>query len=238
LAARGVSVLACGAIVAIAGGVIVHAALTRALAGREAFRRWDRPSGAAVGAAEGVLLSLVLAWGALVLGPVAQARSRADSRGGLPALVADASRLVRDSWLGRAATALMPGGQSRLLALLADFVAVANDQAALAEFVNSAAMGRVRDLPSVTHAITVLADDPQIGPLLERGSIDAPGVIAVLNSPTLLTLLDTTTLAGDVAPLMGDIELALVRARALVGTARAADADTDGTGGDRGEGLP
>lgn len=146
---------------------------------------------------------------------------------------------VRESALGSVAIATNPTAASPIVQLLEDFVAVSNDEEAMEHFVSSEPLQRLKNLPSVGEAIRRLEADPELTGLIKSPSTSPPAantpsgkaplddrdppvqisgetVRAILGSDTLLKILDETTVVQDLAPMAGDIGMALREAKQIV----------------------
>lgn len=216
LAARGAAAALAGIVLTAAVWIPAAVALAK-LRSHDLWRTWqpwDHWAGAAIGAAECALLALLACWGLRILGPVQTIQSGA---GSAPGLLARSAASLGRTPLGRLADATSPVASSSLLALLDDFVAVARDPEAMASFLESDTMTRVRALPSVQDALRRLGDDPGLKGLGEGTTpLDADAVLRVLQSPAVLDVLDHTTIASDLAGEGEAMREALHRARALV----------------------
>ncbi|MBM4107752.1 MAG: hypothetical protein FJ255_02900 [Phycisphaerae bacterium] len=222
---RAVAMLIGGGVVAVALGAGLSALGGRLLASRAAWGRWDRRAGAAAGAAYGAALCLVVSWGLAWAEPIAGARLDAEALGGRPAPwaargIARAAGAMRRSPLAGFVDATNPMQGSDLLALAADFVAVSRDPAAMEWFMGSDAMRRAAELESVRAGLAAVRGDAALSFLFEDGEVSVPDLVAVLNSETLLGVIDRTPVLGDLGPHAGAMAAALREARARVGPPR------------------
>lgn len=218
---RVASALAAGTIVAVTAGAAAGRLGGRFVAARPTLRRVDRWAGAAVGAGCAAMLALVLSWFTLAADPIARAQIEWEDAGGPhapPAArpIARSARAIRDSPLGGIVESTSPLRQADLFALAADFVAVARDPEAMAFFMESEAMRRVSELPSVRGGLDAVRSDPALSGLFDDGEVSVGDVVTVLNSPTLLRVLDTTPVVAELSPHADDLALALRQARSRV----------------------
>ncbi len=212
--------LAAAAVLCVVGGLAGLAA--RKLSQRKPeWQSWDRVAGGVLGGIEGVLLALLALWIPLALAPVAQNRLEADAREDRPesALAASLMRLNRevgDSALGALARATNPFSESELLGLAEDFAAVSRHPPAMEYFLSTPVMVAVAELPSVTRGIEAVKNDRSLAPYFERGEASVGAIRAVMDSPTLLRVLDETSILSDLSPRMKDLVAAVREAKALI----------------------
>ena len=215
--------------------VLVAGTLVLGLVSRRIFRKGrrgmtDRSIGGAIGLAEGVFLGLVALWALLAIEPVAQ--SRAASAEPAPAFTAretpepsaDASgralarrvlavtESVRGSAFGRFAQGANPFGETPVVRMADDYLIVVRDPDALAWFLESDAVRRFKETPSVQEAIETLRNDPRARRAIENG-LDRGGLRSILESDEALRILDESSVVRDIEPLIDDLRAALDEAR-------------------------
>lgn len=214
-------------VVAVGLGLILAGWVAGALLGRRALRRWPRLrawnhlGGGALGVAEGCLLALMLLWAPLAMEPIARMRLADDAQAGRgpdPASdrVVRYAQAVRDSGVGALAESTNPLPALDLLRLAADFAAVARDRAALDHFVASDPMRTLQALDSVKEAMRRMEAAPELRTILDDDGVQAADVLALLASPTILAIMDETTILADIRPLAEPLAAAIVEARAQI----------------------
>lgn len=217
LSGRLVSILVAGVLLAVLASFLLDHFLGRRLRERPAAARWDRWVGSGLGAAQGLLLVFVVLWGVLSLEPVAAARMTTPPAGRdtgaddpTAARIAALAGAVHDSFLGRAAEAVNPVADSRVVTLPNKCVQLLGDPEALRRFNDHPAIRRVRDRPAVREVLAVLAQDPQIQEVLasEEG-ISRRDLAVLLNNPKLLEAIDHSDVMGELSPIADDIERAV-----------------------------
>ena len=219
LAARGVSVLICGVLVLAVVSLSLRAVSRRVLKAHVVARLADRVLGAGAGFLQGLLVAVLLLWVPLSLEPVLvtspapapDGASKPENPG--VRLVRRWSEEVRESSLAPVARATNPLPDARWLTLLRDFALVSRDKDAMASLMNSEAMKKIAELPSVKSAIAQIKADPTLAPLVERsGPVSEQDVLNVLNSPTVLKVLDESQIVQEFSPLAPELEKALEEA--------------------------
>lgn len=182
---------------------------------RHTLRAANRYLGAGIGIVEGCLLAFMLLWAPLTLEPIARAKDSA-----APGQDANASRVlrwaekVRGSALGGIADSTNPIAANPIFNLASDFSVVANDDAALTHFIESPAVQRLRDLPSLRQTIEKLEKDPQLAGIGEAKSVTPEMIMSMFNSPALLDAMDNTTILQDLRPAAAEIAQAIQDAKA------------------------
>lgn len=216
--------------VVIVGAVAVPASVVarRFMKSRPDLERHNSIAGAVLGAGEGLLLCMFVLWGMLALEPIAEGRLAADRMAAeaegeiayespLARGVAAAGRAVRESSLGSIARASSPLAGSRYLGIAADFAEVCRDEAAYEHLMASAVIGRIRAMPSITRALDEFHADAELTGLFERDGVTTDTLRAVMDSPTVLRILDTTTAAADIEPLAEELIAAIADAKTRIG---------------------
>lgn len=220
IANRVVAIVVAGTLVTGVFG-LVASRLTRAfLKGRPNLRAANRYAGAAFGLVEGVFLSLLLVWTVLAIGPMAKAQvaaSQATPRGPSNPTAERVARLhdaVERSSLAAIAGSTNPLGDAELVQLASDFSEVMGDEEARRALLESEALKNIQALASVRGAIERVRQDPQLGTLAQDRALSGEDVQRFLNSPTVLDILDHSTIVDDVRPFAPDLALAIREAKA------------------------
>lgn len=213
------------ALVGIGGGRVIK----KPIAARPGLKRWNFIAGAGLGLVEGFILALGLMWAVLALEPIAANQVAASQ----DPIAADeqsarfqpnpmAERLVKiagevhDSSLGGLAETTNPIEGSRLLSIMQDFAAISRDPEAVRAFVESDVMKEIAEFPSVQRAKELIDQDPQLGSLAGAQGVSVSTIRQILESPTLLRILDETRVVQDVTPMAGRLEEAIRQARQRV----------------------
>lgn len=210
------------AVVGVGGGMVVK----RVLKDKAAWKRWNPFAGAALGAVEGVMLGLGMMWAVLAIAPIASDQVAhpgvsAEDGSALP-MNQRAERLVRfaedvrGSALGGIAETTNPIEGSRLMKIMQDFAAISKDPEAVRAFVDSEAMKRIANMPSIQRAKEMIDKDPQLGSLVSAQGMSVSSLRLILESDTLLKILDETGVVGDVTPMAAQLEAAVQEARKKV----------------------
>jgi uncharacterized membrane protein required for colicin V production len=200
----------------------------RKLKERPKWKIWDRYAGAGLGLAEGCLLAMLILWGVSALEPVARTRSMSEqeelallrgdapdtapsapARASLSELVIEFSDDTRKSFLGPVVRATNPLPDTRLLALAGDFAAISQDEEALGELLSSEAMVAIDQMQSVQSAMERIKADPELATLFDAGGVTPQALRAFFDSPTMLDILDNTSVIDDVSPLAARLEKAV-----------------------------
>lgn len=227
---RLLSIAVTGLVIVSVCGVGLSIVAKRQMKKHPAWRAFDPYVGAALGLAEGSLLAMFLLWTPLALEPIAAARLESDRAAAIgdgespeayenpvARAVLSLSGRVRDSGIGGFAEETNPFSNSRWLTLASDFAAVCRDPAAYGRLMNSHAMQRLRNLPSITAAMNEVQQDGELTELFKTRGVSTGTIRAVMDSPTILHVLDTTTAASDLAPLADDLIAAIREAKTYIG---------------------
>lgn len=212
-------------LVGIGGGRIIKSLIND----RPAWKRWNSMAGAGLGLVEGIILGMGLMWAVLALEPIAANQVAAaedplsddeeDARARANPMAERIVRLagdVHDSSLGGLAETTNPIEGSRLLSIMQDFAAISRDPDAVRTFVESDVMEQIAALPSIQRAKELIEQDPQLGSLATPEGVSVSTIRLILESPTLLRILDETRVVADVTPMAGRLEAAIREARARV----------------------
>ncbi len=222
IANRVVSIIVAAALVTGLFALVASRLARAFLAQRPNLRAANRYAGAVLGLFEGAFLSLLLMWTILALGPVAKAQLAASqARAGAPVspTTERLSRLhdaVGQSAAGALAESTNPLGDAELVRLASDFAEVMGDEEARRRLLESEPLGRIQELPSVAAAIERVKHDPELSSLADDRAITADDVNRFLNSPTILDILDRTSIVEDVRPLAPDLARAVREAKASI----------------------
>lgn len=213
----------------------------RALRTQTRARAWDRGAGAGLGFLEGALIGTAVLWLVIALEPLAAAtlvRAEHAARFGGPAPPAAGELVARNivafadqarrSAVGEAASGVLPSEELRLVRVMNDFAIVSQDRRAMQSFLESDAMKRLRDLPSVQKAGEIMQSDPAVEAMIEKGEVTSADLRELLGSGAVLRALDSTRIVSEAGPLVPDIEEALLDAKAKID---ASGARTAGEGG-------
>ncbi len=213
---RVISIAICALANVVVMTVILQVVIGRLQKRKPQWKRYDRLIGSGLGLLEGTVLGFLLIWTVLSLEPIATtslaqttAPDGATTANPVSRQVVAMAQAARDSTVGRLADAINPLDEMRLITLFANGLVVINDPVARQAFVNHPAIEGIRQRPSVQQAMRMLADDPKISLILETGSMTGENLRAILDSPTLLAILDQTDLVAELSPLAGEIEQAI-----------------------------
>lgn len=182
----------------------------------------DKFAGGGIGLVEGCFLGLIVLWVPLAMEPVArgqigQSDPEAEGRATNPVAeaVVNFAEQVKESSLGGVAESTNPMEGAKIFALTGDFALVMRHRRAREHFVNSDAMRKIRETPSVREAIATLEQDPELGAMIRAGNYGPEFVRGVLTSRSLVEALDGTTIVRDLTPIVGEIEKALQEAKQI-----------------------
>jgi hypothetical protein len=229
---RLVSIAIVGLLNVLVVTVILQIVIGRLRKRKPDWERYDRLIGSGLGLVEGALLGLVLIWSVLSLEPIAttslavtqepdrppsravtQEADRPASTNPVSERVVTVTEAVRQSTVGRVADAINPLDEMRLITLFQNSLVVINDPAAREAFVGDPAIEGIRQRPSVQRAMDMLMADPEIRLILEsEDGITGDDLRTLLDSPTLLSVLDDTDLVEELSPIAGEIEQAIEEA--------------------------
>ncbi len=209
---RLISIAIMAVVLTAAAAVALKIVIGRVFKDRPSWGRYDRYVGSGLGLVEGAMLGLMVIWAVLAVQPMA-ASSKA-ATGDQPNTGADQvlamGDAIRDSNIGRLADAVNPLSEMRLIALLQDALRVLNDPVARSRFVEHPAMKSIGDRPAVKEAMDMFKADPQINAVIDSaGSITREQIRAILDSPTLLKVLDETDIVDVMMPMADDLEKAI-----------------------------
>jgi len=206
---RFISIAVVAVVTIIAVAIASQVALSRVKDKLGPWTRHDRAIGAGLGLAEGGLLGFLMLWAVFSREPVAVTSLSGQERNPISEGVLAAADSARRSVVGRAADAMNPFDEMRMITLFKNALIVLNDPGASAAFVNHPAVEAIRNRESVQQAMATLSADPEIGLILESGEMSADQLRVVLDSDAVLSILDDGRLVADLRPMIGDLSAAL-----------------------------
>ncbi|MAE64746.1 MAG: hypothetical protein CMJ18_10810 [Phycisphaeraceae bacterium] len=207
---RLISVAIVSAIIVAAVAAALHFAVARLSRDHPEWKPFDRGMGLGMGTLEGLLVGLLIIWSVLVLEPVAATSLQASPDNKVAAQVVRLAEAARESVVGRLAGAVNPLDDMRLFGLFQKALVVLNDPDARTEFLRDPAMERVQNMSSVEQALDRFSKDPEIARITqEEGQITAGQLKKLLDSPTVLEILDETGVVEDLTPIADEIEKAI-----------------------------
>lgn len=214
LRARLIAIMVAGLVVIVVVSVAVNFAMKAWVKRQPGVKRWDRWAGLGLGGLEGLLIALLVVWVPLTLEPVAKAIVESGGGDDTTRRILSAAEGVRGSALGGIATSTNPLAENDLMKLAGDFAVISRDQAKLERFMATDAMKRIQALPSINQAIDMIEKDPELRQLTEGGrGVSVQAIFKILDNPTVLKVLDQTTVVADLTPLAGDLQAAVKQTR-------------------------
>jgi hypothetical protein len=179
----------------------------------------DKPLGAVIGSLQGTLLGFLVLWSILAIQPVAATAVAVRQPGAAENRAAvkfvELGESVRQSLVGHVAETVNPMSDLRLLTLLQKALRVLNDPAARDKMARHEAIAAIKDLPSVKQAAEMIKADQRLMAMLSaEDGVSADELREILDSPTILKILDETSIAADVGPMSDRIEEAIDAAAA------------------------
>ncbi len=193
----------------------------RALKKKESIAKFDKLAGAALGLVEGSLIGLMVLWVPLALEPVASAQLAALEAGETTQPNPAAQRVlafakqVRGSAMGDFVESTNPAQGSHLMTLANDAAAIARDPERFEHMLDHDAIVRLQELDSFKEAMDMLNSDPELWSLFDSGEIDSQAIRQLANSPTMLRIIDETSLVDDIGPLIEGLNDAIAQAAAI-----------------------
>jgi hypothetical protein len=213
---RMISIVITGLIVIAAVTAGLQVVIKKWMAARPHLRPYDRPLGACLGVFEGTLLGFLMIWSLLSLEPVAATGVAAahSSPDAVPNPAAErvvaVAESARESFIGRIADAVNPMKNMRLMTLFQRVLVVLNDPKARDAFVKHEAIVGIQERPSVKQAMEMLKQDPAVMEIIKnQQGITGEDLRRILDSPTVLKIVDETPLITDVGPMTDQIEKAI-----------------------------
>ena len=134
-----------------------------------------------------------------------------EQRSGNPTadLIVALAKDSHDSIVGQVAGAVNPLDHLQLLTLIHKFLVILNDPVARNAFVSHPSIQGITTYESVQQAMKMMQSDPQLGPIIESGSLSRADVYTIMSNQTILKILDETSLLDDLTPLAHEIEGAI-----------------------------
>lgn len=211
----------------IAGRIVKH---------RPEWFALNRYVGGGIGALEGLLLALCIVWIPTAVRPVAAVRSAAEADERIyDAMVEGSYKLgdqapkaarpsladwllaradeVDDSMLGRAVNNANPLSTTQILDVAEDYLAVLRDEDAANMLQQTQAWQRMLALPSVTQAREVVQQDESLRQVFETEGFNISALRVLLDSPTVLKVMDETNIRAELEPLAPELIAAIKQAR-------------------------
>ena len=215
---RMASIATCGLVIFILTSIALSLPLKRLIKRNPSIQRLDKVGGIGIGLIEGIILALGFVWTPLALEPIAsmQTSENATTIDGRPAPPNPlAERVIwlanksRESAIGRSVGSVNPVASARPLTMTNDFLHLAQDERALRRFSESPEAENLRSMESVQRAIEILESDQELMQRIQEEGA-SPGVIQdLLESPTVLRILDETTIVSDLTSSMEDLQGAM-----------------------------
>jgi hypothetical protein len=207
----------------------------RFLKNHQAWKRWDSPAGAALGAIEGSILAMLVFWVPLALAPVAKSQLEAaatrqqpqhaadndannepDSSQALASSIVQFSQAVESSSMGAVAQATNPVPGTQIMVLASDFAEVTRDPAAMDHLLNSPVLKEIQEMPSLVRAMERIREDPQLSQLVDSRGVSVDTIRTVLASNVFLDILDSTSVIADLMPKAEQLATAIAEAKATI----------------------
>lgn len=211
---RVISILIMGTVVLILVSTGLQFVVRSVVKQNPHWKRHDRLAGAGLGLVEGVLLGLVMIWTVLALAPiaetsVAQFEERGEPPNQLATAIANLADSAQGSAIGNLAASMNPL-DNRLIELLHKGLVMLNHPEARKAFLQHPAIEAIQHRPAVEDALSRFASDAEIMAIVEsEDGITGAGMRTILDSPTLLGILDETTVLEELSPIADDIEQAI-----------------------------
>ncbi len=213
---RVISIAVCALVNVVVVTIILQVVIGRLQKLRPQWKPYDRLIGSGLGLLEGIVLGLLLIWTVLSLEPIATVSlaqtEMPDGSGAsnpVSQKVVAMAQKTRDSVIGKIADAINPLDELRLITLFEKGLIVINEPGPREAFLNHPSIAGIKDGPSARQAMEMLAQDPEISLILEAGAISGDSLRAILNSPTILEILEETDLVAELLPLADEIEQAI-----------------------------
>lgn len=228
LVKRGISI-GCVALALMALGGLAGRLILRSVAAQDSvWRRRNTLVGGVIGFVQGVALVIGLAWAVISVLPIAAAQAasrRAESsprdmyvRGRVgDGMVLGLGEDLLSTLVGRIAAATNPLTDLRALALAEAFAEVSRDPYALKWLLASEPMVKLRTFESYNTAAVYANGDVELMGFVTGEGVDAATVASLVYNDTILMILDKTTIAADIEPLVPALERAVMQARDQIG---------------------
>ena len=196
----------------------------------------NRYIGAGLGGIEGLLLAVCLVWIPTAIRPVAAMRVAAEQderiydamaagtyKYGDPAPPAESKSLadwllarandVDNSAVGSTVNAANPMSSSQILDVAEDYLAVLRDEDATNALQASDVWKEMLAMPSVAQARGVVEADPSLQQVFEQEGFNISALRALLDSPTVLKVMDETDIRAELEPLAPRLIASIKQAR-------------------------
>ena len=217
---RMVSIAMLALIIVVVVTIALQVVIGRVVKKKPQWKRYDKLIGSGLGLAEGTLLGFLLIWAVLSLEPIAVTSlaqtgepQNATRPNPVSQKIVALAKVARESSVGQIADAVNPLDEMRLITMFENGLIVLNDPAIREAFVTHPTIEGLRQRPAVQQALEMLAADPKINQIIEsEGSISGEELRAILDSPTILDILDETNLVGELSPIVEEIERAIEQA--------------------------
>ncbi|MFG0256656.1 MAG: hypothetical protein ACF8GE_02015, partial [Phycisphaerales bacterium JB043] len=212
---RMASIGASGFLVFVIVSMALSIPLQRTLKNRPSWQRADKIGGIGIGLIEGLIFALGFIWVPQALEPIAsmQTSSDATQATGTPNPLAEKvvwlAQRSRESSIGRGVGSINPVSSARPLTMADDFLRLTRDEEALRRFNESDIAQEIRSLPSVEQALTILESDPALMSRIEEEGASPDVIRDLLESPTVLRVLDETTLVADLSASVEGLQQAM-----------------------------
>jgi hypothetical protein len=215
---RVASVGAGGLVIFVIISIAISIPLQRLIKRNPSIQRVDRVGGLALGLVEGVILALGFVWTPLALEPIASMQTAdgattIDGKQMPPNPLAERviwlANKSRESAIGRSVGAINPVASARPLTMANDFLHLAQDERALQRFNESTEAENLRSLQSVQQAMEILESDQDLMQRIQEEGASPDVVRDLLESPTVLRILDETTILSDLTRSMESLQLAM-----------------------------
>lgn len=231
---RFTSIAAAALLITILCTLIISLITRRFLKNHQAWKRWDSPAGAALGAIEGSILAMLVFWVPLALAPVAKSqleaaasRQQAAHAAGethddepasqaLATSIVQFSESVESSAMGAVAQATNPVPGTQIMVLASDFAEVTRDPHAMDHLLNSPVLKDIQEMPSLVRAMERIREDPQLSQLVDSRGVSVDTIRTVLASNVFLDILDSTSVIADLMPKAEQLAAAIAEAKATI----------------------
>lgn len=207
-------------IITIALAAVIGTLARKWLKKRPKWAAANKYVGAGLGLVEGSFIAALLFWAILMLEPIAQSQLATAEPNSNPVAqrVVAAAATARASTFAPLAQATNPLPDMDLVALIGDFAAITSHPDAREHFLNSSAIRKLQDLPSLKSALEEVKNDPDLSGLVGDEGATADDVYKFLNCPTILRIIDKGDATRDLQPLVEELKAAIQEAKAKINT--------------------
>lgn len=232
---RFISIAAAALLITILCTIIISLITRRFLKDHQAWKRWDSPAGAALGAIEGSILAMLVFWVPLALAPIAQSQLEAaasrqhaphaagESQDDEPApaqalatTIVQFSKSVESSAMGAVAQATNPVPGTQIMVLASDFAEVTRNPHAMDHLLSSPVLKEIQEMPSLVRAMERIREDPQLSQLVDSRGVSVDTIRTVLASNVFLDILDSSSVIADLMPRAEQLATAIAEAKATI----------------------